>query len=235
MLDGSNYAAGIRTVPGVVCPGEGWMVSVRMPGVDVWWVSLDDDMWSLRAELTAEEHEQATGYLCLLSRRRYEQRRRALRAILSQYVNRTPDVLRFDRYCGHCGDEYHGKPVLCDFSDSIFFNVSSAADLAVIAVSASFDIGVDIETPALHEGALDESYVAHWTRYEALMKGTGKGIVDFPGFANPQMHPAKPHDWTIVDLPRVDGTVGALALHSFTAAIAVHHLDRRREPWLTRS
>jgi phosphopantetheinyl transferase len=77
--------------------------------VDVWWIGLEDDA-DVQLLLSPEEREEAQRYVFSSHRRRFEQRRTALRVILSGYVRELPGTLRFSRRCRHCGDLRHGKP-----------------------------------------------------------------------------------------------------------------------------
>ena len=117
-----------------------------------------------------------------------------LRTVLGEFVGVAPQNLRFDR--GPCG-----KPRLAsNATDSVSFSLSHSGELALVAISATSEVGVDVERirpipealgiaarvfdasscTALREAApehRDATFLRHWTRLEALAKATGRGLV----------------------------------------------------------
>lgn len=114
-----------------------------------------------------------------------------LRNILAKYVGASPLELQFAR-----GEK--GKPYLPQYPD-LQFNLSHSKDMFLCGVTCGVNIGVDIEAidekrdnvavaerfftqqeRALLEGMEDAACIAAffrcWTRKEALIKGTGKGL-----------------------------------------------------------
>lgn len=94
-------------------------------------------------------------------------------------------------------EDGHGKPRLAGSPPVLFFNLSHSHDLAAVAVSAGFEVGLDIEMlrPADLSGVIsffsdDEQAalarvpprqrplcaLAAWTRKEAFVKATGLGL-----------------------------------------------------------
>jgi 4'-phosphopantetheinyl transferase len=120
---------------------------------------------------------------------RYTTVRGALRHVLARYLGRSPRELVF-RYGAH------GKPELAD--GAIRFNVSHSGDLALLAVSATSDVGIDVEHigagaekedvewifPAqtlrslmeLPQPARELAFLQGWTRMEAYSKARGEGL-----------------------------------------------------------
>ncbi|MGK6316660.1 4'-phosphopantetheinyl transferase family protein [Neorhizobium sp. DT-125] len=148
---------------------------------------------TVRSFLSMDEIDRARRFRFALDRSRFEIGRGAIRKILSHYTGRRPPDIRFQRGA-------FGKPFLQDLG--IYVNWSHSGSWWSLAVSAAGRIGVDIE---LEENAADWTgpasiafstheigYVIHeqdperrkrhfigvWTRKEALVKATGKGLHD---------------------------------------------------------
>jgi 4'-phosphopantetheinyl transferase len=120
--------------------------------------------------------------------------RAVLRNILSHYINRRPQDIRF------CYTAY-GKPEI-DGDDGTFrFNMSHSHDTALVAVTLNRRVGVDLEYAgrapavdrmrlarrffsereyrelvALPESKQSSGFLACWTRKEAFVKARGEGM-----------------------------------------------------------
>lgn len=151
--------------------------------VDIWTVSLTTPAPS---QLTDDEIARASRFRFEEDRVRWSRARSALRLILSMYAG--DDAFRLGFTYGP-----HGKPKLLPFSD-VEFNLSHAGDWAMIAVTQSVPVGVDVEriraniemAPLLERlGETDlpterqELYQA-WTRREARSKAAGGALFDMP-------------------------------------------------------
>jgi 4'-phosphopantetheinyl transferase len=117
---------------------------------------------------------------------RWIRARSSLRMILSRYAGEDP---------GNLGFTYgkHGKPTLSPFTE-VQFNLSHAGDWAIVAVTESVPVGVDIErirdnvdmAPLLQrlgETDLPASIpvlYSRWTRREAKTKAAGGALFDKP-------------------------------------------------------
>ncbi len=172
--------------------------------VDVWTVSLATPSPS---HLSDEETARASRFKFDDDRIRWTRARSALRVILSRYANEDPARLIFSY-------NPHGKPSLHPFSD-LEFNLSHAGDWAMIAVTRSVPVGVDIErirpnvdmAPLLRRlgepvSSGSQSDLYHlWTRREARSKAVGGALFDMP-----------PEDVWAVDLRAPEGYAASLAL-----------------------
>lgn len=147
--------------------------------------------------LSMDEVDRANRLRSNESRWRFQASRIALRKILAAYIKRTPSELEFSY-----GDT--GKPTLkVHHQDSklanLFFNISHSGQLALLAVSGTGEVGVDVEkirersaidriaqrhfSPKEHErwamfdasDRLTEFYRV-WTRKEALLKASSRGL-----------------------------------------------------------
>ena len=165
--------------------------------IHVWMVSLeatDETVERLFPILSNDEQARANRFIYEGGRRRYTMGRSALRQIVAPLLDQPPEALRFE-YSGL------GKPELAaDHASDIRFNVTHSHELALIAVTRRRAIGVDVEyrrrvekyrelaerffapreCEALERIDDDEArlwaFFAGWTRKEALLKATGKGL-----------------------------------------------------------
>jgi 4'-phosphopantetheinyl transferase len=146
--------------------------------IDVWRVALDDP-----AVLppTPEEAARAARFVTEELSRRYLAAHAALRAVLSRYSGAPLEFATAEK----------GKPYLAGIPD-LYFNLSHSNDRALIAVSRTSEVGVDIERvraiPGLAEIAEryfppgDEApageveFFRRWTQIEAVLKASGLGL-----------------------------------------------------------
>lgn len=143
--------------------------------------------------LTADERERAARFLSLPARGQFVAARSALRRILAGYLRCEADGIAF-----RLGTV--GKPALADpGAPPLYFNLSHSHALGLLAITHFGEIGVDVElvrdrdtAPQLAERFFHPNEVAAlqglppeqrtaaffnaWTRKEAFLKATGKGI-----------------------------------------------------------
>ena len=160
------------------------------PGIDMWLVDLDayNDGTRLTG-LSADEHARALRMRVRSDALRYLGARHALRRLLGEALAMPPEDLPI-------AVSRDGKPRL-DGEPALHFNVSHSGKLALIALSRTHEIGVDIEverrvrdaealaaahfTPAEQAewraaGSPDALFLACWTRKEACVKALGLGL-----------------------------------------------------------
>ena len=165
--------------------------------VHVWRASVAQSMHHmrhLRETLSVEERERADRFRFAEHRDQYMVARGLLRLLLSQYLGREPDELKFDT-------TPYGKPVLMphDGGDALHFNLSHSSGVVLFAISRDRDVGIDIE--ALHrdvayEGIAEvvfssreaamirdlrgtirrDAFFTCWTCREAYVKARGQGL-----------------------------------------------------------
>jgi 4'-phosphopantetheinyl transferase len=157
--------------------------------VDVWRVALEAPS---RVEyLSPDELARAGRFRFDRHRRRFIAARAALRAVLAGYLGQHPRKIQF-----LYGE--HGKPHLDD-PPPLEFNLAHSGELALIAVTGTHAVGVDVElerdnvadegiaerffsaseVAALHSLPTEQRQAAFfrcWTRKEAFLKATGKGL-----------------------------------------------------------
>jgi 4'-phosphopantetheinyl transferase len=144
--------------------------------------------------LTADERARAERFYFQKHRERFIAGRGLLRHILSRYLGKEPDQLRF------CYNSY-GKPALTEETgaEGLCFNLSHSHGIALYALTHGREIGIDIEyfrpdveteklaerffSPreaavlrALPEHLRKEGFFNCWTRKEAYIKAEGEGM-----------------------------------------------------------
>lgn len=153
------------------------------------------ELTRLERFLDPDERARANRMLSCLVRDRFIAGRGFLRETLSGYLGGGPEGI-----CLAEGD--WGKPCLAEKAGSraLSFNLSHAADLAVLAVSREREVGVDVERMVeelpfrdvariffspreqaelfgLPTGEQPAAFLRCWTRKEAYLKGCGKGLM----------------------------------------------------------
>lgn len=165
--------------------------------VDVWRCSTeqpDDVVAALREQLTPDEKARAERFRIDRPRREFVVARGLLRRLLASALHCVPPAVRLEASA-------NGKPRLAGpaTSPGIEFNVSHSHGLAVVAMTLGAVVGVDVECirdkPDIerlaerffspHENNVLRSvppaqrrraFFLCWTRKEAILKATGKGI-----------------------------------------------------------
>jgi 4'-phosphopantetheinyl transferase len=109
--------------------------------IHVWKVALTPQETSpgyLERLLSWEEKQRSDQFLFDHLRQRYIITHSALRVVLAGYFGKSPETLQF-------GHGRFGKPFLVDPPGALAFNLSHCEDLALIAVTASKAVGIDVE------------------------------------------------------------------------------------------
>jgi 4'-phosphopantetheinyl transferase len=162
--------------------------------LQIWHGNSDDDAnyLSYWGVLDVDEQTRAEKFSNDLLRKRYVVAHGRLRTVLAQLLNEAPEKIKI-------AIAEQGKPYLAD-SPELAFNLSHSANVMVIAIGWHCQIGVDLETcrpraglQGLVEKCFAKEEITHWnclpkaqqtiefyrfwTRKEALVKATGRGIV----------------------------------------------------------
>lgn len=134
-------------------------------GVHVWRAALDDPGWPGPERLPAPERERYEAFLREQSARRWLAARWALRRVLETYLDQPAAAIELEV-------AERGKPRLRGSSE-LEFNLSHSAGLALVAVTSSRAVGVDIE---LIEERHPLAFYEDWVRKEARLKCLGVGL-----------------------------------------------------------
>ncbi len=163
--------------------------------VHVWQGELDvssESLERLAATLSPSEHDRANRFRAAEHRRRFVAGRGMQRDVLARYAGVAPERLTF-------ATGPAGKPSLAPNPRNVRFNASNAGGLAVVAVAAGLEVGIDIEplrpipdaldlarrffSPAEIEALTatpvrehDAAFLVAWTRKEAYIKALGGGL-----------------------------------------------------------
>ncbi|PPS45742.1 4'-phosphopantetheinyl transferase superfamily protein [Chroococcidiopsis sp. TS-821] len=173
-------------------------VDIALSGdeVHVWRVALDVDatiVHHLFSTLCATEQQRAERFYLQLHRDRFIVGRGVLRQILANYLQIHPSEINFSYNA-------YGKPsVVVADAEPLRFNLSHSQELALIAVTQNSNVGVDLEfmrndfpcqeiaakffSPtevavlrSLPPNLQTTAFFTCWTRKEAFIKATGKGL-----------------------------------------------------------
>ena len=168
------------------------MLPIDEVHVWIWRSSTDLVIRKAHHELLSNvERQQAARYVFDRDRTRYVGAHAGLRVVLSSLLGIRAAEIRLST-------DQNGKPRLeGEERPPLFFNLSHSHDLAAIAVSASFDIGLDIEMlrdadfagvmtlfSRIERAALEQlplhartnAILRLWTCKEAFMKAVGLGL-----------------------------------------------------------
>ncbi len=228
---------------------------LRSNEVHVWIASLDiseGQYYILRDTLSDEELERAARFRFEKDRKRFTSARGILRSLLSGYLDTDANKISisYGRY---------GKPQLSPGSSAIpvHFNLAHAHSRALFAFALDRDVGVDIEFMrrdvaqddiaerffSPHEkAALDslppdmkrKGFFTCWSRKEAFLKATGKGLSFGLDRVEVTVNPESPASvlsiggskedaagWSLQDIPADEDYSAALAVkgHGFNLCL----------------
>jgi len=163
-----------------------WVPAARMPD----WPQSEVHLWRIDLRnaptdasiLTADERARPASF---------QQTRSLLRSLLGRYLNQSPQSLHLDYGA-------NGKPFLSPHPSraTLHFNLSHADEIALIAITAADEVGVDVERIRsvghiqkiarrfftaedltwLGEEPSEERFFQVWTRTEARLKAQGMGV-----------------------------------------------------------
>ncbi len=180
----------------------------------VWRIQLDvtHDVDVLRSLLSPQEQARANRFVSAHHTRRFIVAYGVMRQILAGYLGSSATDLRF-------GVGHHGKPFLelpkCNVP-MIEFNLSHSGSVALLAIARGRAVGVDVEewddrvrhlavserffSPVEREtlrtldadGRVVDGFFAAWSRKEAYLKATGRGITRGLHHFDVSVHPDAP-------------------------------------------
>jgi 4'-phosphopantetheinyl transferase len=122
------------------------LIEIDIDLIDIWRADLTADRSGMSEEsLSADELTRAEKFAFPADRQRFTRSRSALRLILSRYLGCSAGELEFQY-------NEHGKPeLLFPQLEDLGFNLSHTSEVAIIAITRSRNVGVDVN--ALHRTA----------------------------------------------------------------------------------
>jgi 4'-phosphopantetheinyl transferase len=179
--------------------------------IEICWVDLDAEAPDV---LDAGERARAERFADERDGRRWAAARAALRTLVGERVGLAPRSVVFQH-------GPHGKPA----APGVRFNLAHAGGVALIALDAERELGVDLErldrrsaaveralTPAeraaLGAGDRHLALLRTWCRKEALAKAAGTGL----GWEPERFDTSRPGPYRLADLDAPAGFVAALAV-----------------------
>jgi len=201
-IHGNNVLISFTSIERVADTNQLDHIHLEQYGVHLWGIELDGSPRCLKrcaGWLDDVERHRAARLVREDIRQRYVLAHGGLRAVLSRYLGVNPDGVVLDR----CTT---GKPFLSRElrgRSAIAFNLSHAHDRALIAVSQTQEIGVDLEfvrsdvevadlsrrffTHSEHTAIMQEAeerratkFFRYWVAKEALLKAQGIGLGGLP-------------------------------------------------------
>ena|SRR3990167_8014785 len=141
--------------------------------------------------LTPDELERANRFRAAIHQNRFIASRYLLRTVLGKYLDLPPQEIRL-------AYTKFNKPYLTDPNTSLRFNLAHSEDQAILGITSHYNIGVDIEKIRIkypqkiaerffHKKEYDglnqlpekdqaSGFFRVWSRKEAIIKATGKGL-----------------------------------------------------------
>ncbi|MFB8426343.1 4'-phosphopantetheinyl transferase family protein [Priestia megaterium] len=218
-------------------------LNLQTNDIHIWTVPIDfieKDISHYKFILSKDEIRRMESFKTYSLKNEYCFIRANLRKVLSFYLKEPPEQLKF-----FYND--FGKPYL---NNAIKFNLSHTNDIAVIAVTKEYELGIDIEFIDEHIDISEVIQVAFsmqeidlmsglkgkekynmfyrlWTRKEALLKGVGKGLS-----LSPQLIDASNctkiftgDNWEILELNVKQGYKSSLAINCNRVPIKLIFLE----------
>ncbi|MEO1082852.1 MAG: 4'-phosphopantetheinyl transferase superfamily protein [Acidobacteriota bacterium] len=218
-----------------------WSIDLASPPVPV------DDLWTV---LSDDERDRAGRFHFERHRRRFTVRRGAMRMLLGAYLNREPSSLDFTK--GPKGKPDIEPPVTP--KTRLVFNLTDSADLALLAVGADQELGVDVEClerprdagrlveryfseserqvySGLPETLKTDGFFRAWTSKEAYLKAIGTGLSVPLRYSTVELDPRRPP--RIVSLGDETEAARGWSLYAmrpadgFVAALAIERRDNQ--------
>lgn len=219
----------------------------------VWWSEpLSGN--EFRPLLDPVEQDRFTAYRRSADQRRFLTGRAMAKTIVAERLGLSPSAIRFDSTCDDCGKP-HGRPRLP--GSTLQLSISHSGDRVGLAVTDGVPVGLDVEragrdvAPTLVDYALNSAesvalkglsadelagaFFTFWTRKEAVIKATGKGL-RIPLHSITLSAPSEPaglldsttselstSDTRMADLHPGEGYHGALALLTTTEPVVTEH------------
>jgi 4'-phosphopantetheinyl transferase len=163
----------------------------------VWWAAPAAETANLLELLDPIEHARYTAYHRAVDQARFLAGRVVSKALVAQRLGVEPKAVSLDSTCPDCGRP-HGKPRVVAAGPVPELSISHSGDLIAVAITDGVPVGVDVEqerdvavedlvrmtlsaeeVPAFDSVSpadKDTAFFTYWSRKEALLKATGRGL-----------------------------------------------------------
>ena len=167
----------------------------------VWWARPAVETPRLLVLLDDIERQRHDAYRQTVDRARYLTRRVVAKAALGTALGIEPGAVKLDSTCPDCG-RTHGKPHLVPSPGHTGplpeLSISHSGNLVAVAVTAGLPVGIDVEQErdvevdglvrmtlsaaeqtswaAVPAPDRDAAFFTYWSRKEAILKATGRGL-----------------------------------------------------------
>jgi 4'-phosphopantetheinyl transferase len=162
---------------------------------DVWWAHPAAATPGLSELLDGVERDRYAGYRREVDKLRFLTGRALIRAVVAAELGVEPSAVALDSSCYDCGKP-HGKPTVV--GSELAVSISHSGDWVALAMTSGQPVGVDVEEVRAAEvddlagiafspaeltafGAVPAeqrrgAFFTYWSRKEAVLKATGKGM-----------------------------------------------------------
>ena len=164
----------------------------------VWWARPAVQTPRLIALLDDIERERHDAYRQAVDRARFLTGRVVAKYALGSLLGADPGSVVLDSTCPDCG-RTHGKPrIVAPAGAHLEMSISHSGDLVGVAVTAGLPVGIDVEQErdvevdglvrmtlspaeqsvwaAVPPADRDAAFFTYWSRKEAILKATGRGL-----------------------------------------------------------
>lgn len=163
---------------------------------DVWWASPAPATPRLLALLDENERTRYGNYRREIDQLRFLTGRALIRAVAGRWLGVEPEAVRLDASCYDCGKP-HGKPTVVG-PGAPEVSISHSGQRVALAIARGAPLGVDVEEirdaevtdlarisfseaeraafAHVPEPELRAAFFTYWSRKEAVVKTTGKGM-----------------------------------------------------------
>jgi 4'-phosphopantetheinyl transferase len=162
---------------------------------DVWWARPTEETPTLYDLLDEVERGRYAGYRREADKLRFLTGRALIRTAAAQAMDIAPGDVTLDSSCFDCGKP-HGKPRVVD--STLEVSISHSGDWIALAMTEALPVGIDVEEirpvevddlagicfspteltvfKAVPETERRGAFFTYWSRKEAVLKATGKGM-----------------------------------------------------------
>ncbi len=181
----------------------GWVHEPEIPATAaacvIWFMHISQAGRFPLSLLSTDEQERYDRYRFDIDRHRFLAGCAMARLFLCDRLGLDASAIVIDRTCPRCGAD-HGKPRLT--GSAWQYSISHSGDYVAVAFSDAAEVGLDVELDGVHrsrdvwqavlspaelrsleateEATRDHAFLRYWTRKEAALKASGRGLTVEP-------------------------------------------------------